>query len=330
MSRQIIDPNLSFRHTNFNRNTADNMIIHHALARNCTVWDVHRWHLDNGWAGIGYHFFVNKAGEIYSGRKIEWSGAHCPGGGMNRRSIGICLEGCYQEYLNQTDRVVPQAQFSALVAFVQELMAAHGIPLSGIYPHSQFSNKLCPGNYFPWTGFIAALKKTGESRKTAADRQGGSAAGPGSDHAPGNGSIATSPAAIIQLPTDILRRGGRGSAVKLLQEALNDLGHEAGAVDGIFGPQTERALRDFQERAGITVDGIAGPQTYGAMRKAIEAMMAGKAQNRATDVFRVRVDGTQVIALTGYENARSYAVQNYPGKRVSLENTRTNEVYALN
>ena len=47
----------------------------------------------------------------------------------------------------------------------------------------------------------------------------------------------------------------RGKGVKALQRALGI------PVDGVLGPQTERALRRYQRRHGMTVDGIAGPQT---------------------------------------------------------------------
>ena len=46
-----------------------------------------------------------------------------------------------------------------------------------------------------------------------------------------------------------------------LQELLNRLGFDAGRQDGILGPETDSALRDFQRNMGITVDGIAGPAT---------------------------------------------------------------------
>lgn len=54
----------------------------------------------------------------------------------------------------------------------------------------------------------------------------------------------------------LLKRGLRGEPVKRLQEKL---GVEA---DGIFGPGTEKALRDYQQANGLAVDGIAGPETF--------------------------------------------------------------------
>ena len=50
-----------------------------------------------------------------------------------------------------------------------------------------------------------------------------------------------------------------------LQERLNDLGYGPLTVDGIAGPKTLRAVRQFQAAQGLTVDGVAGPNTWGAL-----------------------------------------------------------------
>lgn len=50
----------------------------------------------------------------------------------------------------------------------------------------------------------------------------------------------------------------RGDDVAELQRHLGALGFDAGRVDGIFGPGTERALKDFQLNAGLTTDGVCG------------------------------------------------------------------------
>jgi putative chitinase len=54
----------------------------------------------------------------------------------------------------------------------------------------------------------------------------------------------------------VLRKGSRGDGVKIMQEALGI------GADGIFGPGTERALKEWQEANGLTADGIAGPATF--------------------------------------------------------------------
>jgi transglycosylase-like protein with SLT domain/putative peptidoglycan binding protein len=50
-----------------------------------------------------------------------------------------------------------------------------------------------------------------------------------------------------------------------LQVALRAWGHYFGPVDGIAGPMTQRAVRDFQRRKALVVDGIAGPRTRRAL-----------------------------------------------------------------
>src|SRR5690606_26223605 len=62
----------------------------------------------------------------------------------------------------------------------------------------------------------------------------------------------------------LLRRGSTGAKVKQVQQRLKtNYALYAGklVVDGIFGPATEKAVREFQRRAGLAVDGIVGPAT---------------------------------------------------------------------
>jgi hypothetical protein len=63
----------------------------------------------------------------------------------------------------------------------------------------------------------------------------------------------------------VYRRGSSGSGVRELQEALNAAGDYGLAVDGRFGPATEKALRDFQRKNDLKVDGIAGSMTLGEL-----------------------------------------------------------------
>lgn len=61
-------------------------------------------------------------------------------------------------------------------------------------------------------------------------------------------------------------RGDSGAGVKALQEQLNQNGASLD-VDGVFGPQTEAAVRDLQANNGITVDGKVGPETKGVLEQ---------------------------------------------------------------
>ena len=69
---------------------------------------------------------------------------------------------------------------------------------------------------------------------------------------------------ITEETSGTLRRGMRGEEVKKLQQQL---GMPAAEQDGIFGPKTERAVRTFQQNAGIQVDGIVGRQTQSTLLK---------------------------------------------------------------
>jgi len=54
----------------------------------------------------------------------------------------------------------------------------------------------------------------------------------------------------------------RGSDVAELQSILQLIGYRPGAIDGIFGNQTEEAVKAFQRNNALTADGIVGPATY--------------------------------------------------------------------
>lgn len=62
-----------------------------------------------------------------------------------------------------------------------------------------------------------------------------------------------------------LREGSFGSDVEILQQRLRSRGFYQGSIDGDFGPQTEAAVRRFQQARGLSVDGIAGTNTLDAL-----------------------------------------------------------------
>lgn len=61
----------------------------------------------------------------------------------------------------------------------------------------------------------------------------------------------------------VLKLGSRGNEVKLLQEKLNL------KTDGIFGPLTEEAVKDFQRSNGLKVDGIVGANTLSKLNLSV-------------------------------------------------------------
>jgi len=76
------------------------------------------------------------------------------------------------------------------------------------------------------------------------------------------------PPTVPVFPGTALRVGSRGENVRLIQEYLNRISSRYPSIprlteDGIFGPVTERAVREFQRLFGLTQDGIVGPITWG-------------------------------------------------------------------
>lgn len=53
---------------------------------------------------------------------------------------------------------------------------------------------------------------------------------------------------------------GTSETIKLVQQALNDMGYDAGEADGIMGQKTKNAVEQFQKDNGLTIDGIIGKQ----------------------------------------------------------------------
>lgn len=61
------------------------------------------------------------------------------------------------------------------------------------------------------------------------------------------------------------KKGSSGTVVTQIQTKLKSWGYYTGSVDGVYGSGTERAVRAFQQKNGLTVDGKAGDQTLAAM-----------------------------------------------------------------
>ena len=136
----IHDANLK-RNGNWSyRSSTSEIILHHAEASRASVEDVNSWHIERGWAGIGYHYYVRKDGTIWRGRP-EWAvGAHAVG--HNDRSIGICCEGAYMT------ETMPAAQLSALKGLICDIMSRYGN--LELLRHKDVNSTDCPGVNFPW------------------------------------------------------------------------------------------------------------------------------------------------------------------------------------
>ncbi|MCQ2406626.1 MAG: peptidoglycan recognition protein family protein [Oscillospiraceae bacterium] len=97
----------------------------------------------NGWAGIGYHFYVRKSGEIVRGRPEDMQGAHTLS--FNDVSLGICFEGNFEV------EEMGEAQKNAGLSLCRELLDKY--PEAQIFYHKDFNNTACPGKSFPYKEF---------------------------------------------------------------------------------------------------------------------------------------------------------------------------------
>lgn len=66
-----------------------------------------------------------------------------------------------------------------------------------------------------------------------------------------------------------------GDDVAELQRRLLDMGFDCGRVDGIFGRETEYALREFQRNVGLVADGSCGPSTFRALGQLTRTVVGG-------------------------------------------------------
>jgi N-acetylmuramoyl-L-alanine amidase len=62
-----------------------------------------------------------------------------------------------------------------------------------------------------------------------------------------------------------MKLGASGEKVKEIQQWLTDYGYYSGNVDGVFGADTEKAVKTFQEESGLIADGVVGKDTLKAM-----------------------------------------------------------------
>lgn len=152
----IIDVGLSFTSALEKRIVTDEIVLHHAAGTG-SVKDIHNWHINgNGWAGIGYHFYVRKNGEVYVGRPVDTVGAHAYG--ENSHTIGICFEGNFE---NET---MSDAQKNAGAELVAKLRKDFPT-VKRVSAHRDHNSTACPGKNFPFE-YIAAGKAEPEKEET--------------------------------------------------------------------------------------------------------------------------------------------------------------------
>src|SRR5918999_133687 len=86
-------------------------------------------------------------------------------------------------------------------------------------------------------------------------------------------------------PFPLVKRPSNVFPVRPLQQLLRARGQTV-AVDGIFGPQTEAAVRAFQQSRGLAADGIVGPQTWSRLVVQVKKGSTGDAVRGVQEVIK--------------------------------------------
>ena len=128
----------------------------------------------------------------------------------------------------------------------------------------------------------------------------------------------------------VLKQGSRGTDVKTMQRKLKNWGYYNGAIDGIFGAQTKKAVVYFQKRNGLVADGIVGKKTLSALGMSSSSNNTSGATSSYSDA------DVQLLTRLIYGEARgeSYVGQVAVGavvlnriKSASFPNTMSGVIY---
>lgn len=162
---QIHEANLQFNGGFRTRPYTKRIVVHHSASDiDTTIQDIHRWHLNRNYAGVGYHYAVYPDGSIWRGRP-EWArGAHAyqdPQHDANVDGIGICLIGNFQ-----TEKPTEE-QMESLVWLIQDIYIR--FPGIAVIGHKHVMPTACPGALFPWKELYARLEDDEMTYKTLND-----------------------------------------------------------------------------------------------------------------------------------------------------------------
>lgn len=144
MRVNIIETDLAFTNSGNCLSASDvtSLIVHHTGGNSgddLSAEQIHHMHLNQGWAGIGYHYVIRKDGNIERGRPRTVQGAHCPG--SNQTSLGIHVGGNFEEEAPTAE------QIDSLVALLADLCDIYGLDVTegSIVGHRDMLATACPG-----------------------------------------------------------------------------------------------------------------------------------------------------------------------------------------
>lgn len=223
------------------------IVLHHGGVKGSkpgpvTVKAFERHHLSRGWKGIAYNWLVDDDGVIYEGRGDGIVGGATKG--WNGRTESICYTGWGEGPLSDAAR-------EAIVWLVGDIQSRYGNKL-WVKGHRDFASTACPG------GMAYGWMKDGMQLPVD------SAPNPQIDWVAVRAYVDALGAEVAKKPLARWRRS-RGQAVRLVQRHLKGKGIDPGPVDGVYGPKTAAAVKQYQASAGLPVDGVVGATTWTAL-----------------------------------------------------------------
>ena len=136
----IKETNLNFGE--LSKRAKTNMIVIHHTGQadiDASAEQIHEWHQNQGWSGIGYHFVVRKDGTIERGRPVWAIGAHAQGD--NAHTVGIHLSGDF------SSAQPTAAQIERTAMLIANLCEDYDIPIDRVHivGHGELMPTECPG-----------------------------------------------------------------------------------------------------------------------------------------------------------------------------------------
>jgi len=139
---EIKKTTLKFTKNLTKRKKTTEIIIHCSATRegkNVTVNQIHNMHLNRGFSGIGYNYYIDLNGDIWEGRPEDCVGSHTTN--HNSISIGICYCGGLDSNGKAKDTRTP-LQLAAMIWLCRMLHKKY--PNATFHGHKEFANKACP------------------------------------------------------------------------------------------------------------------------------------------------------------------------------------------
>lgn len=196
--------------------------------------NIQTFHMDsNGWNDSGHNFLNTVGGYLLEGRQgtlAAISKGHCvrsahAGNKAGNESPGIENEGNFMTHQ------MGATQWNSLVDLCTSLCSAYNIDPDNIKGHRDFKATNCPGDWL-----YSQLPKLRQAVRQK-----------------------------LASPSVPLKKGTKDIKIKDTQLYLKAWGFSPGTIDGIFGSNTEAAVKEFQKSKGLTVDGIVDAKTWKAL-----------------------------------------------------------------